>query len=166
MEHSGLIEIYLRDHHAAASAAVEFMRRIINSNRDNDFGRWAEALGAEIAEDQRSLEEIMQAVDVSPSRVKDAGARMAEKLGRLKLNGQLTGYSPLSRVLEFEGLCLAISGKVGLWRALRVARQGDERLARFNLGRLLERAHDQLERARSLHLQAAKAAFVGAEDSQ
>lgn len=166
MEQTKLFAIYLRDHHAGASAAVEFVRRIVKSNRDNAFGRRAEALAAELVEDQRSLEDIMQAVDVSPSRVKDAGARLAEKLGRLKLNGQLTGYSPLSRVLEFEGLCLAISGKIGLWRALRVARQADERLARFDVGRLSERAEDQLERVRSLHVQAVQAAFLGAEVSQ
>jgi hypothetical protein len=165
MEHSQLLAIYLRDHHAAASGAVEFVRRIIKSNRDNAFGRQAEALAAEIVEDQRTLEEVMQLVDVGPSRVKDAGARLAEKLGRLKLNGQLTGYSPLSRVVEFEGLSMAIAGKLCLWRALQVARQSDERLARFEPGRLVERARDQLDRTRSLHLQAVEVAFLDSDGS-
>ena len=36
------------------------------------------------------------------SRAKDGAAWVAEKLGRLKTNGQLTGYSPLSRLVELE----------------------------------------------------------------
>ena len=46
---------------------------------------------------------------------KSAGAWTAEKFGRLKPNGQLTGYSPLSRLVELEGLKLGITGKLGLW---------------------------------------------------
>ena len=41
-----------------------------------------------------------------------------EKLGRLKLNGQLLGYSPLSRLIELEGLMLGIAGKLAMWIAL------------------------------------------------
>ena len=35
----------------------------------------------------------------------------AEKFGRLKLNGQLSGYSPLSRLEELEILALVAEGK-------------------------------------------------------
>jgi hypothetical protein len=39
-------------------------------------------------------------------------------VGRLKPNGQLRGYSPLSRVLELEGLAMGSSGQLGLWQTL------------------------------------------------
>ena len=39
------------------------------------------------------------------------GAWTAEELERLKLNGQLAGYSPLSRLVELEGLAVGIEGK-------------------------------------------------------
>jgi len=42
----------------------------------------------------------MEELGVSRSRLKPAGAWVLEKLGRVKLNGQLRGYSPLSRLLE------------------------------------------------------------------
>ena len=48
--------------------------------------------------------------------------------GRLKPNGQLTGYSPLSRLVELEGLSLGITGKLGLWRALLGLVPGEPRL--------------------------------------
>jgi hypothetical protein len=46
-------------------------------------------------------------------KVKNIAAWGIEKVGRLKLNGQLTGYSPLSRVVELEGLLAGIAGKRG-----------------------------------------------------
>jgi hypothetical protein len=36
----------------------------------------------------------------------------------LKLNGQLRGYSPLSRLDELELLQIGVAGKRRLWRAL------------------------------------------------
>ena len=55
---------------------------------------------------------------MSKSTLKTAGAKVAEKIGRLKPNDQLTGYSPLSRVLELEGLRSGVQGKLGLWDSL------------------------------------------------
>ena len=52
------------------------------------------------------------------SRRRSARGR-SRRSGRLKPNGQLTGYSPLSRVVELEGLALGITGKLALWKALR-----------------------------------------------
>ncbi len=46
----------------------------------------------------------MAALGVPQDRVKNAMGWGAEKLGRLKPNGQLTGYSPLSRMVELKGL--------------------------------------------------------------
>ena len=51
---------------------------------------------------------------------KNAGAWALEKVGRLKLNGELTSYSPLSRVVELEGLAHRDHRQVGpLGRAAR-----------------------------------------------
>ena len=41
-----------------------------------------------------------------------------EKAGRLKMNGELFEYSPLSRLVEFEGLTLGVTGKLSLWKVL------------------------------------------------
>jgi hypothetical protein len=52
----------------------------------------------------------------------------AEKAGRLKLNGELLGYSPLSRLEELEALSLGVEGKLALWTALRRTHGDDPRL--------------------------------------
>ena len=64
------------------------------------------------------LQGIMEDLGFGGDRLKNAGAWALEKAGRLKLNGELTGYSPLSRVVELEGLLTGITGKWGLWVAL------------------------------------------------
>ena len=51
------------------------------------------------------------------SRLKELVALAGEKVGRLKPNGQVRGYSPLSRLLELETLSVGISGKLALWRS-------------------------------------------------
>ena len=50
-----------------------------------------------------------------------------EWLARLKLNGRLRGYSPVSRLEEFEMLTAGIVTKASLWRTLRIVLDGDSR---------------------------------------
>jgi hypothetical protein len=73
---------------------------------------------SEIEEDRATLKRVIKELGFPPSTVKPAGAWVAEKLGRLKLNGRLRGYSPLSRLLELEGLLMGITGKMALWKTL------------------------------------------------
>ena len=54
---------------------------------------------------------------------------LGEKAGRLKLNGRLFEYSPLSRVVELESLTLAGTARQLLWRSLAVAALTDQRIA-------------------------------------
>ena len=84
---------------------------------------------------------------------------MFEKVGRLKPNGQLTGYSPLSRVVELEGLALGVTGKLGLWKALRELVDEEPRLDAAELDRLRERAERQQAELEEHRLRAAGEAF-------
>ena len=66
------------------------------------------------------LQGIMQDLGFGGDRLKNVGAWTLEKAGRLKLNGELTSYSPLSRVVELEGLLHRDHRQVGpLGRAAR-----------------------------------------------
>ena len=70
----------------------------------------------------------MDQLEVGQSKLKPLAATLGERLGRLKLNGRLWGYSPLSRLDD---------------------------LGHFDLGALAERATEQLRRLETLHLKAA-----------
>jgi hypothetical protein len=95
-----LLAIYLNDHLAAATGARELVRRSASSNRDASYGLFLERMAKEIEEDANSLRAIMLRLDIGLDRLKVLAGWGAEKLGRLKLNGRLIGYSPLSRVVE------------------------------------------------------------------
>jgi hypothetical protein len=88
-------------------------------------------------------------------RVKIAVGWTAEKVGRLKPNGQLRGYSPLGRLLELETLLGGINAKHALWRALEQADAVDE----ARLARLARRAQRQAAVVRRLHGEAAALAL-------
>ena len=87
----------------------------------------------------------MEVFGVGKPVVKVAGAKIGEKLGRLKPNDELTGYSPLSRLLEFEGLRAGVQGKLGLWESLAIVAAHDERLDPDEIDALAARAEAQLE---------------------
>ena len=113
-----LLAIYLRDHHAGATAGLEVAKRSRGSNREGELAAFLDRFVSELEEDRRELERMMHELGVRPSRGKDAAAFVAAKAGRLKLNGRLREYSPLSRVLELEGLVMGVTGKLALWRTL------------------------------------------------
>lgn len=148
------LAIYLNDHLAGATGGVELARRLRASNREDDaFAEPLDRICKEIEADRATLEQAIERLGFSRSTVKPAGAWMAEKLGRLKLNGQLRGYSPLSRLLELEGLLIGITGKMALWKTLAEL-DGAERLG-IDFERLAARAAEQRSAVDDLHKLAA-----------
>lgn len=113
------LSIYLNDHLAGATVGVELAKRLHASNEE-DEALAASLLGisSEIDADRKTLEQVLDRLGVSRSAVKPIAAWVLERLGRMKPNGRLRGYSPLSRVLELEGLAMGIAGKIELWRTL------------------------------------------------
>jgi hypothetical protein len=149
--------IYLNDHLAGATGGLSLAKRTLGSNRDTQFEPALERIAREIEEDRESLREIMRALDVGEDRVKKLVPYVAERAGRLKLNGSYFSYSPLSRLVEFEGLALGITGKLGLWISLQQA--GDERLAGLGLPALEARARAQQELMEEQRREAARMAL-------
>lgn len=153
-----LLGIYLNDHLAGATAGVALARRLRESNAgEPEFGPTLAEICAEVEADRESLVLVMDRLGVRPSRLKPLGAVLGERLGRLKLNGRLRGYSPLSRFAELEMLQIGVVGKRGLWQALERTRSGQ--LPGIGLGALEERASDQARRLEALRLRAASLAL-------
>jgi hypothetical protein len=134
---------YLNDHLGGSATGRELGRRALKSNRGNEYGLVLEDVVRQIEEDVESLLELMRRLEVKPDRVKEALGWAGEKVGRLKLNGQLLGYSPLSRLIELEALMLGVSGKLALWQALRAVLADDPRIDGIDLEHLAERAKEQ-----------------------
>jgi hypothetical protein len=154
-----LLATYLNDHLAGATAGRELARRAAASNEGSPLGDFLEGLAVEIDEDRDALLALMAALDVGVDRLKVLGGWTVEKLGRLKPNGKLLGYSPLSRLLELEALSLGVTGKLGLWQALEEVALSERAIAVIDLPGLQERAERQLQQLERNRLDAAPKAL-------
>jgi len=154
------LAIYLNDHLAGAIVGTELAKRALRENRGSSFGEFLEWLLGQILEDRATLERLMAGLGVPQSRLKRALALTLERVGRLKLNGQLTGYSPLSRLVELEGLALGVTGKRALWVALQELAGTEPRLRDFDFDELRRRAEEQLAGLERLRIEAARLALA------
>jgi hypothetical protein len=158
-ERSRYLAIYLQDHRAGAEAGVRLAERCRDHATDPEVREELSRIATEIDEDRRTLATIMAGLAVDPSAVKQIAGMAAERLGRLKLNGRAVRTSPLSVLVELEGLIGAVSLKRELWRTLRVLARpvGDA-----DLDGLIARAEDQRARLQALHGRVAADLFAGA----
>lgn len=153
---------YLNDHSAAAMGGVELVRRAASAQRGGRNGPELARLADEVAEDRQSLLVIMRRLDVPVRQYKVVGGWALEKVGRLKLNGSLLSRSPLSSLVELEGLLMGVHGKLALWQTLRALADDDERLDAVELERLVSRAEGQLKRLEDMRLQTSMEVLGGA----
>ncbi|MET0146796.1 MAG: hypothetical protein ABW328_18705 [Ilumatobacteraceae bacterium] len=152
------LTIYLQDHKAGAEAGLRLAERCRDHAPDGDTKDELSRLVTEIDDDRRTLATIMAGLDVDPSTVKQIAGLAAERLARLKLNGRVVRTSPLSVLVELEGLIGAVSVKRELWTTLRtLAARADGRDA--ELEALTERADDQRSRLQALHDRATSQLF-------
>jgi hypothetical protein len=101
----------------------------------------------------------MRRIGVRESRVKPGLAVVAERLGRLKLNGRLRGYSPLSRFEELDALAMGIEGKKILWQNLRDGAGLAARVPDVDFDGLIARAGGQRAELEPFRLAAGRVAL-------
>ena len=138
-----LLGIYLNDQLAAGVLWRETARRAQRNNAGSDLGVALGRVATAIAEDVATFERIMDRLGVARNVLKIAVAVAAERGGRLKLNGRLRSYSPLSRFVELDFLAYGIEGKKILWQNLRDCARLDERLPDIEFDALIARAQAQ-----------------------
>lgn len=159
-----LLRIYLNDHLAGSTVGLELARRAKAENAGNSVGEYLDTLVGELREDRSVLLTVMSALGLRRDPVKEGVAWVGEKLARLKLNGRLTSYSPLSRLVELEGLCLGTEGRLSMWRTLRRLSRKDERLGRVDFAALITRAEHQRRALERLRQTASEEAFSGTDE--
>lgn len=148
-DHANLLEIYLQDHLAGATAGAERADRLATAEAGSPSGPALATLALEINEDRDALIAVMSSVGVGPSRLKMGVASLAEKVGLLKLNGRISGRSPLSTIVEVEAMRMAVCGKRSLWETLRAASPPTD----VDLDALIARADAQLDVLADVHAQ-------------
>lgn len=154
-----LLNIYLRDHEAAAVGGLELFRRCSKANRGSEYAAELQRLTIDVRSNRDALRSFCRMFGVRYSNVGRAVAYTGAIVGRLKPNGRLIHYSPLSRVLELEALSSAVTSQLRLWETLLGLSAVEQRLDEAELTRLVAGAHAQLEALRHLHDAAAEEAF-------
>jgi hypothetical protein len=135
--------IYLRDQLALGVLWRQLARRAAHHNRGTPLGEALARVATGIAEDVDTFHTIMNRIGVRANSIKTGLAIIAERIGRLKLNGRLVGYSPLSCFLELEALTMGIDGKKQLWTSLRDLAGLAGRLPDVDFDHLIHRAERQ-----------------------
>jgi hypothetical protein len=146
------LRIYMNDQLALGVAWRETARRAARENRGTPAGDALAAVARQIAEDVTLFESMMRRLGLSRNPVKPALAVAAERVGRLKPNGHLRSYSPLSRFVELDFLVMGIEGKKILWQNLRDL--AGVQLADVDFDALIERADEQRRTLEPFHHQA------------
>lgn len=155
-----LLAVYLADHDAATAAAVALAHRAAGNVRHAGTREQIEGVATDFEHDRAVLRQVMAARGVRPTAWKVVSAHLAERVGRLKLNGQVLRPSPLGNVVELEGLLDAVAAKRRLWQAMAEV-PGLADAAGIDIEHLLQRADEQEARLHPLWLVATGTAFPG-----
>ena len=150
---------YLNDHLAGSVGALEMLDRMIEMLAEKPLERFFRELRDEIHQDQEQLRELMQKLGIAESSTRKAGAWIAEKLTRPKIDVADGSMEDIGVFLGLEALLLGITGKRSLWRALQAASRTVPALARLDYAGLEQRAIDQCERVEARRLEMARAVF-------
>jgi hypothetical protein len=155
------LAIYMNDQLALGVLWREIARRSARSNEGSDAGAAIGRVADAIAEDVETFEQIMQRIGTPKTPAKPMLAIVGERFGRMKLNGHLRGYSPLSRFEELDFLIMGIDGKVVLWTNLRDHANLKTRLPDVDFDALIDRARQQRALLEPFHAEAGREALGG-----
>jgi hypothetical protein len=151
---------YLNDHLAGSISALELIAHWVDAHKGEPLGSFFLETGREIKADQDTLRDVMRALGIEESKMRQAGAWVAEKVGRARLI--VAGDEPgsLGLVLTLEGLIMGVTGKKLLWVGLAATKL--PQLNSYNFEQLQRRAEQQAERIEAERISAVRQAFAGA----
>jgi hypothetical protein len=147
---------YLNDHLAGSVSAIELLDHLIKIHGEEPLAKVLQELRGDIVADQDVLKKIVQRFNANESALRKAGAWLAEKVARAKLNLAGQKRRQLGLVQALEVLVLGVTGKQLLWRALNSSIGSSPLLRGVDLARLEERAIEQIERLETQRLVVAR----------
>ena len=149
---------YLNDHLAGSISAIELIAHWVEVHKGEPLGSFFVETETEIKADQDTLRDVMRTLGVEESKMRQAGAWAAEKVGRARLMIAGDEQGSLGLVLTLEGLIMGVTGKKLMWRALAAAKL--PRLSSYNFEQLQRRAEQQIERIEAERIRTVSQAFA------
>jgi hypothetical protein len=152
------LDSYLNDHLAGSVGALELVAHWALLYEGKPLGTFFTDIEAEIRADQDTLQDLMRSLGIEESKVRQAGAWAAEKVGRARFMIAGEETDGLGLVFTLEGLIMGIAGKKLLWRALAAANL--PKIEAFDFKELQRRAEQQIERTEAERIRAARRVFA------
>lgn len=154
---SDIFALYLSDHLTAATAGLQRAKRMASAYRRTAIGAELAAFAVEVEAERQLLADLMTLLGIPRRPYREAVAWLGERVGRLKLNGRISG-SPMTPVLEIEIMRGAVIAKLSGWETL--AGLGPElALPPAVFEDLARRARRQQAMLEAMHHRVAPAAF-------
>ena len=154
------LDSYLNDHLAGSISALELIAHWAKIHKGEPLGSFFVETEREIKADQDTLRDVMRTLGVEESKMRQAGAWAAEKVGRARLMIAGEEQGSLGLVLTLEGLIMGVTGKKLMWRAVAAAKL--PLLKSYNFEELQRRAQQQIERIEAERISAVHQVFAGA----
>src|SRR4051812_21757740 len=100
------LRTYLNDHLAGATLGADHARQLEDLYTGTPFEQEMTRIAAEVEGDRQTVVDIMDRLGVSRNPIKQAGAWVAEKAGKVKSTGQTRGDVEFGRFLSLEMMSL------------------------------------------------------------
>jgi hypothetical protein len=152
------LAIYLHDHLAGSSFAVELLENLSSEYAGSPSGDVARELLEEVLIDRKTLEQLIAQVGKANPDLYDALGWIGERVSRIKLKQD--DPAGIGAFEAFETISLGILGKRALWEALRVRQNADSRIAGHDYDALIGRAEQQFHKANQYRLELAERALT------
>jgi hypothetical protein len=160
------LSAYLHGHLTAATAGERLFEQAAKSWRDTphavDLGR----LAAEVSEDKRALEDICERLHSRMPPYKSALAWAGAQFAALSPLNPVHSIRGAKGQLELESLISAVTGKLLLWKTLRVLSRDDHRIDPGRMEHLSTRAGEQIRTLETLLLDTCATRFAPAAKDQ
>ena len=159
------LEIYLRNHEAAAQAGRDLFRRVAENQRSRPYAAELAILASDVEEDLRRLRDLMSRAGIRVDLILGIAMRAGERLARFKPNGRILSRAPLSDLIEIEGLLDAVRAKWAGWHALLTIEPEllqQQQMDQAEIDDLRSRAEAQVEILIRLHGEVAAHLFAPA----
>lgn len=150
------LSVYLNDHLAGSTFGSDLAKDLADDYADAPWGGDLTRVAREIVEDKKSLQNIMEDLEISQSSLKEAGGWIGEKLSKLKLSTGAESSTHVRRLLSIETLCIGVYGKLTLWRNLKEIEGHHPALKAADLDRLSQRAESQKDALENIRLEIAR----------
>jgi len=155
------LAIYLHDHLAGSSFAVELLQKLAAEFAGTQSGGVASELLEQVQTDRETLKDLIDRIGKTNADLHDALGWIAERASRMKLKHD--DPDGIGAFEAFETISLGILGKRSLWEALKARQRIDPRLGDFDYDALIGRAEQQYQKANRHRLELVRTAFSALE---